>query len=188
MKKVFVIAALALVCAAASAQNYKFAHVNLQELIYLSPEADQARKDLNVMNEDNQTVLEEMYNEYQQKLQAYQQKGSTWTETVRASKEKELQQIGERFQETQQSIQQEMQYKEQELYAPIIEKATNVVNELAKKYDVIYVFDAGTAFYVDETKSINLTPEARVQMNIPEGRTLETLQAELQAQAQAQQK
>jgi hypothetical protein len=34
---------------------------------------------------------------------------------------------------------------------------------------------------------LNLTPEARVALNIPEGRTLETLQAELIAKAQAAQ-
>ena len=33
----------------------------------------------------------------------------------------------------------------------------------------------------------DLTQEARVALNIPEGRTLETLQAELQAKAQAAQ-
>ena len=34
---------------------------------------------------------------------------------------------------------------------------------------------------------LNLTPEARTALGIPEGRTLETLQAELQAKAQAAQ-
>ena len=34
---------------------------------------------------------------------------------------------------------------------------------------------------------IDLTPEARIKLNIPEGRTLEQLQQELQAKAQAAQ-
>ena len=41
--------------------------------------------------------------------------------------------------------------------------------------------------YIDAAQAVNLTPEARAALNIPEGRTLETLQAELQAKAQAAQ-
>ena len=40
--------------------------------------------------------------------------------------------------------------------------------------------------YVDETQSVDLTPAARKALNIPDGRTLETLQQELQAQSQKQ--
>ena len=41
--------------------------------------------------------------------------------------------------------------------------------------------------YIDPAQGVNLTPEARTALNIPEGRTIETLQAELQARAQAAQ-
>jgi hypothetical protein len=41
--------------------------------------------------------------------------------------------------------------------------------------------------YMDPAQGINLTPDARKALNIPEGRTLESLQAELQAKAQAAQ-
>ena len=41
--------------------------------------------------------------------------------------------------------------------------------------------------YIDPAQGVNLTVEARAALNIPEGRTLETLQAELQAKALAAQ-
>ena len=43
-----------------------------------------------------------------------------------------------------------------------------------------------TMLYIDEAQSTDLTPAARKALSIPEGRTLETLQAELQAQANAE--
>ena len=49
------------------------------------------------------------------------------------------------------------------------------------------LFDASQAIYFDESKVLDITPDARKALNIPEGRTLESLQAELQAQAQAAQ-
>ena len=70
--------------------------------------------------------------------------------------------------------------------APIYQKAQEKIQELAKAKGVIYVFDESSLHYVDATKSIDLTPEARTALNIPEGRTLESLQAELQAQYQQQ--
>ena len=41
--------------------------------------------------------------------------------------------------------------------------------------------------YIDDKLSTDLTPAARTALGIPEDRTLESLQAELQAKAQANQ-
>ena len=43
---------------------------------------------------------------------------------------------------------------------------------------------SGSLLYIDTKQSTDLTPAARKALNIPDGRTLESLQAELQAQAQ----
>ena len=49
------------------------------------------------------------------------------------------------------------------------------------------VFDTGSALYFDESAVVDLTPAARKSLGIKDGRTLEQLQQELQAQAQAAQ-
>ncbi len=70
--------------------------------------------------------------------------------------------------------------------APIQQKALETVTKLAKEGGYVYVFEVGSLLYVDPSKSTDLTPAARKALGIPEGRTLESLQKELQAQAQAQ--
>jgi Skp family chaperone for outer membrane proteins len=80
-----------------------------------------------------------------------------------------------------------MQQLQNSLQAPIYEKAQNVVNALAKGKGVAAVFEKGTFLYVDPAQFIDLTPDARVALDIPEDRTLEALQAEMQAKAQAAQ-
>ena len=50
----------------------------------------------------------------------------------------------------------------------------------------MYVFDRQSALYIDDTQSTDLTPAARKALGIAEDRTLESLQAELQAQAAQQ--
>ena len=183
----FLIAAMAFVSLAATAQDFKFAYVDMNELIMLMPEMDAAREQLATAEKEAQETYNAMVEEYQTKAQQYQQKAETWTVTIRESKAAELQQIEYRIQEFNQAISQELQQTQQTLQMPILEKAQNVVNELAKAKGVAYVVDRASLLYVDEKQGVNLTPEARVKLNIPEGRTLETLQAELQAKAQAAQ-
>ena len=187
MKKIILAAAVALMSFAANAQEGKFAYVNFEELVMLMPEMDEARAVLEENSKTNEEILMAMYEEYQTKTQQYQQKASTWTPAIRESKEREIMDIQARLEQTQQSLQQEMQQLQNSLQAPIYEKAQNTVNELAKAKGIAAVFEMGTLLYVDPAQLINLTPEARTALNIPEDRTLESLQAELQAKAQAAQ-
>ena len=128
-----------------------------------------------------------MVEEYQSKGQQFQQKQASWTPAIRESKAAELQQIEYRIQEFQQAIQQDLQQLQNSLQAPIYAKAQKAVEELAKAKGVAGVFEKTSLLFIDPAQLIDLTPEARVAVNIPEGRTLETLQAELQTKAMASQ-
>jgi len=184
MKKIFLIVAATLICTASFAQ--KFAHVNFNELVQLMPEADKARATLQASSKEAQDTYQTMMEEFNNKYTQYQQKVNTWTAATRESKEKELTEIQQRIQEFSQSVQQELSQQEQQLMAPIYQKAQETVNSIAKKAGYIYVFDKSTALYVDDTQSKDITKEARKALNIPDSRTLEQLQKELQAAAQAE--
>ena len=93
--------------------------------------------------------------------------------------------IQSRLEQTQQSFATEINQLQQELQAPIVEKAQNTVNELAKAKGVAVVLEKGSVIFIDPAQCVDLTPEARKALNIPEGRTLETLQAEMMAKQQA---
>jgi outer membrane protein len=185
MKRILMIAAVALMSVAANAQDLKWAYVDFNEIVMLMPEMDEARATMEENQKTNEEILVAMYEEYQTKMQQYQQKAETWTPAIRESKEKEIMEIQARFEQTQQSLQQEIQQLQQSLQAPIYEKAQNTVNDLAKAKGVAFVFEKSSLLYVDPAQGIDLTPDARAALNIPADRTLETLQAELQAKAQA---
>ena len=178
---------MAMMSLAATAQNIKIACVDMNELVMLMPEMDAAREQMEAAELEAQETYAAMVEEYQTKAQQYQQKAESWTPTIRESKAAELQQIEMRIQEFNQAISQELQQTQQMLQMPILEKAQKAVNELAKEKGVAFVADKATFLYVDAAQVIDLTPEARVKVGIPEGRTIETLQAELQAKAQAAQ-
>ena len=187
MKKILLIAAMTVMSVAAGAQSLKWAYVDFNELVMLMPEMDEARATLEENSRTNEEILVAMYEEYQTKMTQYQQKAESWTPAIRESKEKEIMEIQSRFEQTQQSLQQEIQMLQQNLQAPIYEKAQTAVSDLAKAQGIAFVFEKSSLLYVDPAQGIDLTPEARKALNIPEDRTLESLQAELQAQAAAAQ-
>jgi outer membrane protein len=187
MKKIILIAVMAVMSVAASAQNLKFGYVNFNEIVMLMPEMDAARATMEENQKTNEEILMSMYQEYQTKMQDYQAKAATWTVAIRESKEKELMDIESRLQQTQQSLQQEMQQLQSSLQAPIYEKAQTTVQEIAKAQGLAFVFEESSLLYIDPAQGVNLTTEARKALNIPEGRTLEALQAELEAKAMAAQ-
>lgn len=181
MKKIVLFAALAFVSVTAFAQN-KFAHVNFNELVYLMPEMDAARETMNASQKEASDTYQAMVDEFQSKYQQYQQKASTWTQAIRESKEKELDDVQQRIMDFQQSIQQELAAKQNELMAPIVQKAQDTVSRIAKEGGYIYVFDVNTALYVDENQSTDITRQARRALNISDDKSLEALAAQQQAQ------
>ena len=135
MKKLFLIAAMAATCFAAKAQDLKFAHVDFSELVQLMPEMDKAREVTDAASAEAQETYEAMYQEFQTKYQAYQKNSATWSNTIRETKEKELTDIQTRLQEFQQTVQQELQAQQQQLIAPIYQKAQEVVNQFTTTKD-----------------------------------------------------
>lgn len=185
MKKLIIIAIASLLGTAAFAQP-KFAHVNFAELVQLMPEADQARATMSASSKEAQDTYQSMVEEFQKKYTDYQQKAASLTGAIKESKERELTEIQQRIQEFQQNIQQELQEQQEKLMAPLYKKAQETVSKLAKEAGYVFVFDKTSILYIDDAQSTDITPEARKILGIAEDRTLESLQAELQAQAQQQ--
>ena len=92
MKKIIMIAAMAVMSFAAMAQDFKFGYVDFNVLVMLMPEMDEARAAIEENQKTNEEILMTMYQEYETKMQQYQQNNATWTPAVREMKEKEIMQ------------------------------------------------------------------------------------------------
>ncbi|MCF0166419.1 MAG: OmpH family outer membrane protein [Bacteroidales bacterium] len=167
MKKIIVIAFALFAMIPAKAQSLKFGHVNLQEVVYLMSEMDSARAQLERYQKDIQETYQSMANEFQNKLNDYQAMAANWTPATRQMKETELQEMENRLQQFQQSAQQEMAQYQQNLLAPIQEKAVNAVQKVGKAQGLIYVFDIAAIHWVDEKQSMNVDDLVKKELNIP---------------------
>ncbi len=165
----FSIVLLLFVSASAGAQNLKFGHINLQELINVMPERDSALVKLEKYGNELQENLAAIQTEYQTKYQAYQQKSATWTAATLETKQKELVDIQSRYEQYQQRANSEFQEMQQSLFAPVYQKANEVLAKLGKANGLVYIFDvtSGNIPYIDTNLSVNVLPLAKAEMKIP---------------------
>jgi len=144
----------------------KLGYVNSQELLSVMPEMTKADGDLKAYAKQYQDQLEAMGKEMEKKGADYQANEKTMSDAVRTVKQKELQDLETRIRDYQQSAQEKVGKKKEELYKPILEKADKAIKEVAKEKGYDYVFDAsgGTLLYAKD--SDNLLPLVKVKLGI----------------------
>jgi outer membrane protein len=170
MKKIVLLAFCVLSFGALSqAQNLKFGHLNTNELISLMSERDSAVVKLQAYQNELEETLEGMGTEYNNKVNEYQRKQNEWAPVVLESKQRELQELGQRIQQFQANAQQDMAQMQQTLMTPVIEKAQNAITKVAKAHNLVYVFDlsVGALIYFDDSVSLDLLPLAKKELGIP---------------------
>ena len=152
----------------AQENDFKFGHVNVQEIMSMMPERDSARQELQEYNQMLQQELQTMQQEYQNKLQSYQENVDTYSRSVRNSKEKELQDIQRRIQEFQTTAQQDFQQKQSEIMQPIMRKIESAIKKVGEDQDLIYIFDtsAGAVVYKDEKNSKDVSSLVKKELGI----------------------
>jgi outer membrane protein len=172
MKRFPGIAAIVLVAIFAGqnalAQNFKFAHINSDELIRAMPEYDSATVKLEKQAKELQNALELLTVELNNKADAYQKEMKTLTELVRQTKEQELQDMQARIQTFQTNAQKTLQEQQNTLYQPIFNKADKAIKDVGKEGGFTYVFDVakGQLLYFDEAKSTNVLALVKTKLGL----------------------
>ena len=126
-----------------SAQS-KVAHVDLQALITSMPEMKTAQDQMKKIQETYDKEYKGMVAEYQTKLQKYEQEAPTAGDVLNETRSKEMQDMGSRIQQYQQTAQKELGQKEMDLIKPIMEKAQAAIKKVAKEKGFNYVLDSTT--------------------------------------------
>ncbi|MGB0390366.1 MAG: OmpH family outer membrane protein [Salibacteraceae bacterium] len=142
MKKFLLAIAIVLgVSMTSVAQSPKIGHINSQELMQLMPEAATIRTELEKEAASLETQMTAMQTEYQNLVRDYQANEAAWSDLIRDSKVKEINDLEGRLQTFQQNAQQSLTAKEQALIEPVIKKAQDAIDAVAKANGYTYVFD-----------------------------------------------
>ncbi len=145
----------------------KLGYIDSSKLLSLMPEREKAQNELQNYSKQLEDQLMAMQTELQNKYNDYLSKKDSLSDILLQTREKELQDIQTRIQNFQTSAQQDLQKKEQELIQPIIEKAKNAIQKVAKEKGYAYVFDTsvGALLYWPED-SDDLLPLVKSELGL----------------------
>lgn len=165
MKKGIIVALLALVSFSSTfAADYKFGHVNTADVMTNLPEVTQAEASLAEFNKQLEGQLQNMYAEYQNKVNEFQSQEATMADIIKQDKLQEIQGIEQRIQQFQGTAQQQVLVKKEELYAPIIKKVEDVIKAIAaeKKYSYIFDMSTGVVLFAQDSDDITSLVKERL--------------------------
>lgn len=166
-KSIKFLVAVAFVCCTAFAQaQIKLGHINSTQLLGMMPETKMADSTLQKFGESLQNQLKTMSAEYDSKVAEYTEKKTSMSEPVLQTKEKEIRDLGERIQDFQESAQQSVQKKKEEVYSPIIKKAEDAIKGVAKEKSYTYIFDSsvGVLLYTNDSDDIMSMVKAKLNL------------------------
>ena len=166
MKKPFLIICLIVAgLFTAEAQN-KLGYINSNELLSIMPESTAMQEELQSYAKGLESSLAAMQAEGEKKLADYQQNEATMSDLVKQDKVRELENIQQRILEFQKNAQESLAAKEQELITPILDKARNAIEEVAKEGKFTYIFDASTGNILYAAESENILPLVKVKLGL----------------------
>lgn len=152
MKKAFWIAAVALLAgfgptwigsqAHAQQASQKIGFTNVDYLLSQMPELKTIETEIKTKETQYQNLLQQRQKELQDKFAAYQKNAATMSEVIRTDTEKQLQNLQASMQELQQNASTELQQKQQQLLAPVLEKIDKAIKEVAKENGYTFVISS----------------------------------------------
>ena len=147
------------------AQN-KLGYINSNELLSIMPESTEMQAQLQSYAKGLESSLAAMQAEGEKKLADYQQKEATMSDLIKQDKIRELESIQQRILEFQQSAQESLAAKEQELITPILDKARKAIEDVAKEGSYTYIFDASTGNILYADQSENILPLVKTKLGL----------------------
>jgi len=164
MKKLLL--AIALIAGSTlSGFSQKFGHIDSNELMLLMPERKTAEAEVQNLTQELQNTLEAMTAEYQSKITEYQKSEATLSNSVKELKAREIGELEQRIQAFQVRAQEDLKVKENELLAPMIEKARKALEEVGRENGFTYIFDISSGATVYEAGE-NVMPLVKKKLGL----------------------
>ncbi|MEG2612299.1 MAG: OmpH family outer membrane protein [Alistipes sp.] len=167
MKKVLKLAlVVAMMLSATSLFAQKFGRIDMQSLLLSMPETKDMQSKMELFSKNLQDTYETMNVEFNTKYQDYMKNMNSMPESTRQMKETELNEMGNRRKEYEQLASQDIQKEQNRLMAPIITKAQEAVDKVAKAGTYTGIFQAGTMAYLDEVTVKDILAEVQTSLGI----------------------
>lgn len=149
------------------AQEGKLGHINSQDILTIMPERADIEKKINDLQSQWEKELEKMNVEYNTKIKEYQEKQATMPESIKQARQSEIADIEQRITTFKQQAYTDLQKKQQELFAPVVDKVKKAINEVGAEGNYLYIFDLGTQTIIYQSpKSSDITPLVKKKLGL----------------------
>ncbi|MCF8365720.1 MAG: OmpH family outer membrane protein [Bacteroidales bacterium] len=168
ISKVFVVVILMMTVAyTATAQKaQKIGHIDFPGLIQMMPGQDSINKAYETYAKGLENQITTMQAELENKQLDYEANQATLSSIIRQTKEKELQDLYNRLVDFNQKAQQDLQNYENELLNPLIEKARNAVNAVAKEKGYTYILNTAQGMVLYFESGDDIMPFVKTKIGI----------------------
>ncbi|HPT70592.1 MAG TPA: OmpH family outer membrane protein [Syntrophomonas sp.] len=153
-------------CGATSFAQQKIGHINTQDVLQLMPERDSAAKVFDKFNEEINKNFESMKVAYNNALDAFTKQKDSLSPFLRDTKQQEIIDMQGKIENFKVAAQQELQKKQDDLMAPIVEKLKKAIKAVAEEHKFTYVLDSGSLLFVPDDESLNLLPLVKAKLGI----------------------
>ena len=146
----------------------KFAHFNAADVIPNMKEYTTAMEEMQTMQKQFEDDLKLMQDELQKKAEEYQKEQANLLENVRQRREQELNDLGNRLQQSYQDNQAALQKANTEKMSAIQEKLLAAVKKIGESGGYVYIVDtsAGVIPYVSTTLSTDINAQVKKELGI----------------------
>ena len=158
---------LAMVAMAFTLQAQKFGHIQSELLLQAMPEYDSAQVEVDELRQHYEMQIESMQVEINKKIEEFQQGETTMSNLIKEAKASEIQEMQMRLQNYAQTAQTEIQQQSMAVIQPVMDKARQAIESVAKEQGLIYVFDMaqGNPIYASEA-SVDLLPLVKAKLGL----------------------
>ncbi len=167
MTKKFVLLIIAILPLVVMAQNQKIGHVSSQEIIALMPEVDNLNAKMKESQDAWEKELLKMREEYYTKVKSFQDTQATLSESIKQARQAELADMEQRITNLNQTAQDDLAKKQQELAAPILDKVKKAIGDVAAENGFSYIIDNSSQILVYAgNNAIDVTPLVKKKLNL----------------------
>lgn len=147
-------------------KSVKLGHINSNDLMQIMPGRDSAQTVLQAEVNELEATLKSMQAEAEKRYNDYVSNQAGWTELIRQTKQREIQDMAARIEEFQKNAQEQLQNREAELLKPIIDRAKKAIEDVAKEGGYTYIFDAGTAALLFDEGGDDIMPLVKKKLGL----------------------
>ena len=153
MRRIKLLALLFVLTFNALAQT-KVAHVTVDEILRVMPAVQNFEKNIKSYIDKEQIVIETMVAELQSKTQEYEANWDSYDDPKKQNAQIDLEQMNQRIGLYKQNIEQQIEKKRADAWAPIEDEVNKAIENVAKEGGYTYILDSAVLRYADKNSDV----------------------------------